>query len=272
MAGRVQDKVALVTGAARGLGRTQAVRLASEGADVIVLDVCAPVESVPYPLAGRDDLDETVAQIEATGRRAIPAQVDIRDLAALSAAVDAAVAELGRLDIVVANAGVTKLSKWDEVTEEDFALQLSVNVTGTWNTAVTGARHLVAGGAGGSIILLSSTAGLKAQPFMAPYVTTKFAVRGMAKALALELARHHIRVNSLHPTGVVTGMGTTGAQEVITEALGDDPRLGAMFMNMLPVPTVEPGDIADAMLFLASDESRYVTAHELAPDAGNSEF
>ena len=272
MAGRVEGKVALVTGAARGMGRTHALRLASEGADVIVVDVCAPIPNVPYPLATRDDLAETVAKVEATGRRAVSAVVDTRDLTALRAAVDAAVADLGRLDVVVANAGVIIPAAWDRVAEDDFALQVDINVTGTWNTAVTGARHLVAGGAGGSIILVSSAAGLKVQPFMAPYVTSKFAVRGMAKALAVELARHHVRVNSLHPTGVVTGMGGAAMQTTLTESMAEDQRLGGMFMNLLPVQVIEPDDVADAMLFLASDESRYVTAHELAPDAGVSEF
>lgn len=148
---------------------------------------------------------------------------------------------------------------------------MGTNVTGVWNTVMAGAPHLVDAG-GGSIILVSSAAGLKVQPFMIPYTTSKWAARGMAKAFATELARHSIRVNSLHPTGVATPMGSGDMQAVLGEAMAGDQRLGAMFMNLLPVEITQPEDVADSVLFLASDESRYVTAHELAPDAGVTEF
>jgi SDR family mycofactocin-dependent oxidoreductase len=269
--GRVAGKVALVTGAARGQGRADAVRLAEEGADVIAIDIAGPLPSVPYESPTPADLAETVALVEKLGRRIVSAQVDVRDLAALRGAVDAGVAELGRLDVIVANAGICVPAAWDKVTETAFDDTLDTNVRGVWNTVMAGAPHLVEAG-GGSIILISSAAGLKVQPFMVPYTTSKWAVRGMAKAFAAELARHHIRVNSVHPTGVNTPMGTGDMQTVLQEAIAGDPRLGGMFTNLIPVDGTEPSDVADTVLFLASDESRFVTAHEIAPDAGVTEF
>jgi SDR family mycofactocin-dependent oxidoreductase len=271
MPGRVEGKVALITGAARGQGRADAVRLAQEGAAIIAIDVCAPLPGVAYHSATPADLDETARQVEKLDRRIVTAQLDVRDLGGLRTAVDNAVAELGRLDIVVANAGICIPAPWDEVTPTIFDDTISTNVTGVWNTVMAGAPHLVAAG-GGSIILISSAAGLKVQPFMVPYTTSKFAVRGMAKAFAAELAQHHIRVNSVHPTGVNTPMGTGDMQAVLGRAIGGDPRLGGMFTNLLPVEGTEPEDVADTVLFLASDESKYVTAHEIAPDAGVTEF
>ena len=271
MSGRVEGKVALVTGAARGQGRADAVRLAQEGADVIIVDVCAPLPSVAYDSATPEDLQETVRQVEKTGRRVIPGVVDVRDLEALRGIVDDAVAQLGRLDIVVANAGICVPKAWDATTPQIFQDTISTNITGVWNTVMVGAPHLVAAG-GGSIILISSAAGLKVQPFMVPYTTSKFAVRGMAKAFAAELGKYGIRVNSVHPTGVNTPMGSGRMQEEIGAAIAGYDRLGAMFINMLPVDGTEPEDVADTVLFLASDESKFITAHELAPDAGVTEF
>jgi len=271
MGDRVAGKVALVTGAARGQGRADAVRLAEEGADVIVVDVCAPLPSVAYDSATPEDLEETVRQVEKTGRQVVAGTVDIRELDQLRAVVDEAAGRLGRLDVIVANAGICVPKSWDQVTAKIFDDTISTNVTGTWNTVMAGAPHLVRAG-GGSVILISSAAGLKVQPFMIPYTTSKFAVRGMAKAFAAELARHNIRVNSVHPTGVATPMGSGRMQEELGAAMAGDQRLGAMFMNMLPVDGTQPADVADTVLFLASDESKYITAHELAPDAGVTEF
>jgi len=212
-----------------------------------------------------------VRLVEQLDRRIVTAVLDVRELAPLRAAVDDAVTELGRLDVVVANAGICIPRAWDKVTPEIFRDTMETNVTGVWNTVMAGAPHLVTAG-GGSIVLISSAAGLKVQPFMVPYTASKFAVRGMAKAFAAELARHSIRVNSVHPTGVATPMGSGDMQAVLGEAIGADPRLAGMFTNMLPVDGTQPEDVADTVLFLASDESRYVTAHELAPDAGVTEF
>jgi SDR family mycofactocin-dependent oxidoreductase len=269
---RVQGKVALVTGAARGQGRADAVRLAEEGADVIVVDVCGPLPGVSYASATPADLAETAALVEKAGRRAVSGIADIRDLEALRSVVDDAAGQFGRLDIVVANAGICIMRAWDQVTPQIFADTISTNITGTWNTVMVAAPHLIAAG-GGSVILISSAAGIKVQPFLVPYTTSKFAVRGMAKAFAAELARHSIRVNSVHPTGVNTPMGSgDGMGGELGAAIATNERIGAMFMNMLPVDRTEPEDVADTVLFLASDESRFITAHELAPDAGNTEF
>src|SRR6201995_5837546 len=270
-AGRVAGKVALVTGAARGQGRADAVRLAAEGAEVIVVDGCAPLPSGPYDSATPEDLAATVRQIGDTGRRAVSGIVDIRDLDQLRVIVDDAVAQLGRLDVVVANAGICVPKAWDQTTPQIYEDTISTNVTGTWNTVMVAAPHLVRAG-GGSVIIISSAAGLKVQPFMIPYTTSKFAVRGMAKAFAAELGQHGIRVNSVHPTGVNTPMGSGHMQEEIGTAIAGYDRLGGMFINMLPVGGPEPGDGADTVLFLASDESKFITAHEIAPDAGVTEF
>jgi NAD(P)-dependent dehydrogenase (short-subunit alcohol dehydrogenase family) len=226
---------------------------------------------VVYDSATPADLTETIGLVEKTGRRVIPGVVDIRDLDALRSIVDDAVRDLGRLDVVVANAGICVPKPWGQVTPQIFSDTISTNVTGTWNTVMVAAPHLVRAG-GGSIILISSAAGIKVQPFMVPYTTSKFAVRGMAKAFAAELAQHNIRVNSVHPTGVLTPMGSGGMQAELMAAIGDDERLGAMFMNMMPVDITQPEDVADTVLFLASDESKYITAHEIAPDAGVTEF
>jgi SDR family mycofactocin-dependent oxidoreductase len=271
MSGRVAGKVALITGAARGQGRADTLRLAEEGADVIVVDVCAPLPSVPYDSATPEDLAETVSLVEKTGRRVVSGIVDVRDLDRLRGIVDDAVRQLGRLDVIVANAGICVPKPWDQVTPQIYEDTISTNVTGTWNTVMAGAPHLVSAG-GGSVIIISSAAGLKVQPFMVPYTTSKFAVRGMAKAFAAELGQHNIRVNSVHPTGVNTPMGSGNMQAEIGAAIAGYDRLGPMFMNMLPVEGTEPEDVADTVLFLASDESKFITAHEIAPDAGVTEF
>ena len=270
--GSLEGRVAFITGAARGQGRAHAVRLASEGADIIAIDICGPItDTVTYPMPTSEDLAETVSLIEKTGRRVISRIVDVRDLDKLREIVDDAVRQLGRLDVIVANAGICVPKPWDQVTPQIYQDTISTNITGTWNTVMAGAPHLVQAG-GGSVILISSAAGLKVQPFMVPYTTSKFAVRGMAKAFAAELGQHHIRVNSVHPTGVNTPMGSGNMQAEIGAAIAGYDRLGAMFINMLPVDTTEPEDVADTVLFLASDESKFITAHEIAPDAGVTEF
>ena len=271
MAGRLDGKVAFVTGAGRGMGRSHAVRLAREGADVIALDTAGELPGIAYDQPTPQDLEETVRLVEAEDRRIVPVRSDVRDLDGMRAAVEAAVGELGRLDVVVANAGICTPAAWHKVTPQQFQDTIDINVTGVWNTVMVGAPHLVEAG-GGSIILISSAAGLKVQPFMVHYTTSKFAVRGMAKAFATELARHSIRVNSVHPTGVATPMGTGDMQAALGTAMAGDERLGVMFVNMLPVDTTQPEDVSDLVAFLASDESKFITAHELAPDAGITEF
>jgi SDR family mycofactocin-dependent oxidoreductase len=267
MAGRVEGKVAFITGAARGQGRSHAMRLAEEGADIIAVDICRDYATVGYPLATPADLAETVKAVEALDRRIVATQADVRDLGALEAAVRGGVAQLGRLDVVCANAGICTIQPWDQVTPAVWQDTLDTNLTGVWNTMVAAAPHLIAAG-GGSIICTSSTAGIKGLPFLAPYVAAKHGVVGIARTMANELARHHIRVNTVHPTGVDTPMaaGLGGLDPLI----GRDENLGPIFMNTLPVQSVDARDISNAVLFLASDESRYVTGLEFTVDAGNT--
>lgn len=268
---RHEGTVALVTGAARGMGRSHALRLAAEGADILAVDVAGPVDGVTYPLASPEDLDETRRLVEAFGQRIVTARVDVRDHDGLRETVDAGVAELGRLDTVVVNAGICLIAPWDRITAEDFRTVLDINVTGAWNTVTVAAPHVVRSG-GGAIVLISSVAGLKVQPFMVHYTASKFAVTGMAKAFAVELARDHVRVNSVHPTGVNTPMGAGDFPVQIGAALEANPRPGAMLMNMLDVDVLQPEDVSDTVSFLTSDEARYITAQAIAVDAGNTNF
>jgi SDR family mycofactocin-dependent oxidoreductase len=267
MAERVAGKVAFITGAGRGQGRSHAIRLAEEGADIIAVDICADYDTVGYGMSTPDDLAETVKAVEALDRRIIAAEADVRDARRLKEVVDEGVAQLGKLDIVVANAGICTVQSWDEVTAEVWRDTLDTNLTGVWNTMVAGVPHLIENG-GGSIIATSSTAGIKGLPFLAPYVAAKHGVVGIAKTMANELAAHSIRVNTVHPTGVDTPMvaGLGGLDPLINK----DQNLGPIFMNTLPVESVDPRDISNAVLFLASDEARYVTGLEFTVDAGNT--
>ena len=266
-AGRLAGKVALVTGAARGQGRSHAVRMAAEGADVIALDLDTPVDEVDYVTATAEDLAATATLVEEAGGRVVTRSVDVRDATGMTAAVSEGVSELGRLDVVVANAGVCAIRRWDEVTPALWDAVVGINLTGVWNTCAAALPHLLDAGAG-SMILISSTAGLKGQPFLTAYVASKHGVVGIMRSLANELASKHIRVNSLHPTGVDTPMlnGMVG----LTERIEGDPDVGALFRNSLPVDLVGPDDISNAVLFLASDESRYVTGLTMTVDAGAS--
>ena len=267
MAGRVAGKVAFITGAARGQGRAHAIRLAEEGADIIAVDICRDYDTVAYPLATEADLAETVKAVEALDRRIVATVADVRDPAALKAAVDDGVAQLGRLDIVSANAGICTVQAWDEVSPAVWQDTLDTNLTGVWNTMVVSVPHLIAAG-GGSVICTSSTAGIKGLPYLAPYVAAKHGMVGIARTMANELARHHIRVNTVHPTGVDTPMGNgLGGLEGL---INRDPGLGPIYMNTLPVESVDSRDISNAVLFLASDEARYVTGLEFTVDAGNT--
>jgi len=271
MSPSISGKVALITGAARGQGRAHAVRLSAEGADIVALDIAGPLpSSVPYDSPTPDDLAETARLVSANGRRIITAAVDIRDLDGLKAAVDKAVGELGRLDVVVANAGICSPAPWDRITAESFRDTIDTNVTGTWNTVMATAQHIIDGGRGGSIILIGSAAGIKMQAFMVHYTVSKHAVTGMARALAAELGRHSIRVNSLHPGAVATPMGSGQMRDAIRSAADSHPHLRGMNRSLLPEGTAQPEDIADAVAWLASDESRFVTGTQLSVDMGVS--
>ena len=276
MAGRVEGKVAFITGAARGQGRSHALRLAEEGADIIAVDVAAPIPGMErfYEGASQEDLDETVAQVEALDRRIVAVKADVRDFDALQDALGKGVAELGHVDIVSANAGIFQFGdKTEDVAEDDWDAVLDINAKGVWHTAKAAIPHLRQQGTGGSIVLTSSTAGIMGTPNVAAYTASKHAVVGLMKTLALELAPSSIRVNSVHPTGVNTRMIRNEATYRLF--LPDTPhptdeQAEEVFRttNALPIPWVEPVDISNAVLFLASDESRYVTGLELKVDAG----
>lgn len=265
----LSGRVALITGAARGQGRAHAVRLATEGAGVIAVDIAAPLPpSVPYDSPTPDDLAETARLVQASGGRVITAAVDIRDIDALKEAVDNAVGELGRLDIIVANAGICCPAPWDQITPQAFRETIDTNVIGTWNTVMAGAHHIVDGGRGGSIILVGSAAGIKMQSFMIHYTASKHAVVGMARAFAAELGRYNVRVNSLNPGAVATPMGTGRMREALEAASDDYPHLRGMHKPLLPEGIAQPEDIADAVAWLASDQSKFVTATQLSVDIG----
>lgn len=273
MSGRLQGKVAFITGAARGQGRAHAVRMASEGADIIAVDIAGKLpDCVPYNPASPEDLAETVRLVEATDRRIVSAIVDTRDFDGLKEAVAHAVATLGRLDIVVANAGVSAPAAWDAITPEAFRDVIDINVTGVWNTVMAGAGLIIEGGRGGSIILISSAAGIKMQPFMVHYTASKHAVTGMARAFAAELGRHRIRVNSVHPGPVATDMGTGDMVAALGKAMETNPALNNMLTPFLPTYVAEPEDIADAVCWLASDESKLITAEALSVDQGSTKY
>ncbi len=274
MPGRVEGKVAFITGAGRGQGRSHAVKLASEGADIIAIDICHDVEGA-LPMATPDDLAETVKLVEAQDRRIIATQADVRDLDELTAAVDAGVEELGRLDIVVANAGIASLGgPVEKMSQDNWKHTIDINLTGLWNTARVAIPHLIAGGRGGAIVLTSSVGGMHAMPNMSHYVSAKHGVIGLMRSLAVELGQHHIRVNSVLPTNVNTPMfmneGTFKMfrPDLENPTAADVEPIAAQFMHVLPHGWVEPEDVSNAILFLASDESRYITGVPLPVDLG----
>lgn len=272
MAGNLEGKVAFITGAARGQGRAHAVKLAQEGADIVAIDIAGPLDHVPYDSPTKADLDETVKQVEALDRRILATVADVRDLDALKAAADAGVAELGRLDVVVANAGICIPQAWDAITPETFRTTIDTNVTGVWNTVMATAPHIVAGERGGSIILISSYAGKKMQPFMVHYTASKHAVTGMTRAFAAELGRHSIRVNSVHPGAVMTPMGSGNMQAAMEQAGATNPVLNTMGTPFLPTFAATPEDIADTVAFLASDAAKLITAEHVSVDQGAHTF
>jgi (+)-trans-carveol dehydrogenase len=275
MTGRVEGKVAFITGAARGQGRAHAVRLAQEGADIIAIDICKQIDSVQIPLATPEDLAETADLVKGHNRRIYTAEVDVRDYDALKAAVDAGVEQMGRLDVIVANAGIGNGgATLDKTSEGDWTDMIDVNLGGVWKTVKAGVPHILAGGRGGSIILTSSVGGLKAYPHTGHYVAAKHGVVGLMRTFAVELGAQNIRVNSVHPTNVNTPLfmndGTMKLFRPDLENPGpDDMKVVGQLMHTLPIGWVEPEDIANAVLFLASDEARYVTGVTLPIDGGS---
>ena len=275
--GLVDGKVALVTGAGRGQGRSHAVRLASEGADVICVDVCAdPLETLSYSLSSEADLDETIAQIEAAGRRAVKAVADVRSLSEMQQAADAGLAELGKIDIVCANAGIGTWAVSWEMTEQQWSEMIDVNLTGVFNTVRAALPSMVERGEGGSLVLTSSTAGLRAYANTAHYTAAKHGVIGLMKVLAQECGPHRIRVNAVCPTTVRTPLVINDSTfqlfaPDVANPTEDDVREAFEGLNILPgVAWIEPGDVSDAVLFLCSDAAKFITGVALPIDAGNT--
>lgn len=266
--GKLEGKVAFITGAARGQGRAHAVRLASEGADIVALDICADIDSMDYPNATPAELEETVNLVEKEGRRILARQADVRDADAVDRLVMEGVDEFGRLDIVVANAGIVRLSEGSD-RRQIFRDIVDVNLVGVWNTVESAIPHLIEGDRGGSIVITSSSAGLKAtgtdRAGGQAYAATKRGLVGLMQVWANQLGPHSIRVNTIHPTGVATGMVMNETMAKLFE--DNDPALSAM-QNVLPIPILQPEDVAGAVAWLVSDEGRFITGTAWPLDAG----
>lgn len=265
-------KVAFITGAARGQGRSHAVRLASAGAAIIGVDICADIASNGYPMGTRADLDETVDLVEVQGGRMIGAVADVRDFGALDAALAAGVEHFGRLDIVLANAGIATMAFRELTIDEEleqWADVVDVNLNGAFHTARAAIPHLIAGGRGGSIVFTSSTAGLRGfggtQGGGLGYAASKHGIVGLMRTLANALAPQSIRVNTIHPTAVNTMMAVNPA---MTAFLENYPDGGPHLQNPMPVGMLDPGDISAAIAYLVSDEAKYVTGVTFPVDAG----
>jgi SDR family mycofactocin-dependent oxidoreductase len=266
--GSLDGQVAFITGAARGQGRAHAIRLASEGADIIGIDICQQMEAVPYPMSTRDDLDETARAVEALGRKIVVNEADVRDVASLQKAFDDGVSQLGAVTVVVANAGIgpggmaSAEVQWDEV--------VGVNLTGVWNTGRVAIPQMIENGKGGSIILTSSTGGLTGSPSDVPgmlgYTAAKHGVIGLMRSWANFLAKYYIRVNSVAPTTVRTPMANNGDVSLILQHV---PELANSLTNAIPVEAVDAEDVAGAVAWLASADARYVTGTVIPVDAGS---
>ncbi|MCU1479921.1 MAG: 3-ketoacyl-ACP reductase [Subtercola sp.] len=267
--GKLEGKVAFITGAARGQGRSHAIRLAQEGADIIAVDLCGQIDSVPYPMSTPDDLAETVASIEALDRRIVAVQGDTRDLDALVAAAAKGVAELGPIDIILANAGIAPQGT-PTADATAFRDVVEVNLFGVYNTVIAAVPSMIEKGQGGAIVLTSSTQGLSGAGgdgtgATTGYAAAKHGVVGLMRTFANWLAPQSIRVNTVHPTGVNTPMVVNDAMQAFLNA---NPEMGAALQNLLPVELVQPIDISNAIAWLVSDEARYVTGVTLPVDAG----
>jgi len=266
--GSLEGKVAFISGAARGQGRAHAVRLSREGADIIAIDICEDIASMDYPNASEADLAETVALVEAQDRRIVARKADVRDFAGVSAAFQEGLAELGRVDIIVANAGIVRLGPPEDALAEWRDI-VDVNLTGVWHTIQAALPALIEGGNGGSIVITSSSAGIKgtgsSNAGAQAYTAAKRGLVGLMQVLANELAKHWIRVNTIHPTGVASGMTMNDAMQELMQ--GNDPALASM-QNALPIEILQPEDIANAVAWLVSDEAKYITGITLPVDAG----
>ncbi len=271
--GKLDGKVAFITGAARGQGRSHAVRFAEEGANIIGVDVSTQIDTVPYPTARPGDLEETVRQVEAAGGRMLAAEVDVRDLAALTKAADDGAAEFGRIDIVIANAGISSMAPTLEMDENTWQTMIDINLTGVWKTVRAAVPHIVAGGRGGSVVLTSSLAAMMTNANIAHYTAAKAGMVGLMQVLAKELAPQNIRVNTVHPTTIATDMVLNDATYKLFRPDLENPTRqdfeeAASHMNPLPLPVPESIEITNAVMYLVSDDARYVTGNTHVVDAG----
>ncbi|HYO05142.1 MAG TPA: mycofactocin-coupled SDR family oxidoreductase [Mycobacterium sp.] len=266
--GTMTGKVAFITGAARGMGRAHAVKLASEGADIIAIDVCAEFDSTDYPGSTPADLAETVKLVEGQGRRILAGQADVRDPDAVDAAVAEGVEEFGRLDVVIANAGIIRVSDTDQ-RRQTFRDVVEVNLIGAWNTVDAAIPALIAGGRGGSIVLASSTQGIRAsgteRAGVQGYAASKRGLVALMQVWADQLAEHSIRVNTIHPSGVATDMILNETTMRLSAA--GDPWLASQ-LNALPIALLQPAQIAAAVAWLVSDEAAFITGTSWPLDAG----
>lgn len=262
---RFQGKVVFVTGAARGQGRAEAVRFAAEGADIIALDICEDLPTTEYPGATPEDLAETARLVEKLGRRVLTHKADTRDFPAVRDALQESVRELGRLDVVVANAGMTTFARTWEIELDHWQATLDINLTGAFHTVKAAVPIMIEQATGGAIVFTSSVAGLRGLPLLADYVAAKHGVTGLAKTLANELGVHRIRVNTVHPHGVNTQL-VPGIRPVL-EA---DPELSTFYQGVLPDGVSQSEDIAAAVAWIASDEARHVTGVQLPVDLGRT--
>ncbi|MGW0022396.1 mycofactocin-coupled SDR family oxidoreductase [Rhodococcus sp. NPDC003382] len=271
--GRVEGKVALITGAARGQGRSHALRLAEEGADVVLLDVCAPIGSVPYPLATEDDLKETEALVAATGRKVLSRVADVRDQSQLDAAVADAIGTFGYIDIVCANAGIVGFRPTWELSDAEWQDMLDVNLTGVFHTVRAVVPEMIRGGRGGSIVITSSIQAMLGSANIGHYNASKSGVVGLMRTLATELGPHGIRVNTVNPSAVETPMLHNDATFRIFGPDLENPGPDDLWerskdRNPMGIGWVAPEDMSNAVLFLASDEARFITGVALPVDAG----
>jgi SDR family mycofactocin-dependent oxidoreductase len=265
--GRLTGKVAVITGGARGQGRSHAVTLAAEGADVVVCDVPGDIKTIEYPMAGTEDLAETVRLVEAEDRRCVPVEGDLRDTAVARAVAEQAMAEFGRIDILVCNAGVMSASDntW-ELTDDQWTDMIDVNLTATWKICRSVVPHIIAGGRGGAITITGSVGGLRSVAGCTHYDAAKYGCIALMRALAWELAPHNIRVNVVHPTGVNTDMSNN---EWFGRWLNEHEDLAEpMRGNRMPVDVIQPEDVSKLIAFLVSDDARYITGVEHRVDAG----
>lgn len=265
VARRFEGQVVFITGAARGQGRAEAVRFAAEGADIIALDICEDLPTTVYPGATEEDLAETARLVEKHGRRILTHKVDVRDFAGVKEALERSVAELGRLDVVIANAGMTTSARAWEIDAEHWQATIDINLTGAFHTAKAAIPIMIEQATGGAITFTSSVAGLRGLPLLADYVAAKHGVTGLAKTLANELAEYRIRVNSVHPHGVATDL-VPGIRAIIES----DPALGGFYSATLPDGVSQSEDIAAAIVWLSSYEARHITGIQLPVDLGRT--